>query len=220
MLISSYPHSGDGYNLKVRFPNSGLLLLRDKEKAPDKAKIIIDTPEGSTSYSVNIIKVSDFNINEIFEKQLYFLIPFYIFNYEKQLKQIDKDAKSINSLAELYGEIVEKLNREHTRGFLSEFSYSVIIDLITRVLNKLASNQKNVQQKVSDTMGGKILMDIPVIREYHRGLDEGIEQGRIRALAQMLAKGGTEDDLRRFHDATEDEIVQAKERLAESQNVV
>ncbi len=52
--------------------------------------------------------------------------------------------------------------------------------------------------------------------KYDRTLrEEGIKQGdstrRIKDLAQMLSRGGTEDDLRRFHDATDEEIEEAKE---------
>ncbi len=36
---------------------------------------------------------------------------------------------------------------------------------------------------------------------------------RIHDLAQMLSRGGTEADLRRFHDATDEEILEAKKEL-------
>ncbi|MCR5279270.1 MAG: hypothetical protein K6E19_07485, partial [Lachnospiraceae bacterium] len=54
-----------------------------------------------------------------------------------------------------------------------------------------------------------------LIREEERaeGREEGLEQGRIKALAQMLSRGGTEEDLKRFHDASEDEIKLAKQEL-------
>ncbi len=39
------------------------------------------------------------------------------------------------------------------------------------------------------------------------------ERMRIKDLAQMLSRGGTEADLRRFHDATEEEIQMAKKEL-------
>ncbi len=56
---------------------------------------------------------------------------------------------------------------------------------------------------------------------YDRGFTEGEIKGeasgekkaRINALVQMLSRGGTEDDLRRFLDATDEEIEQAKERM-------
>ena len=49
--------------------------------------------------------------------------------------------------------------------------------------------------------------------------EEGIAIGRakerLEALAQMLQNGGTDDDLRKFHNATDEEIMQAK-KIAEN----
>ena len=42
--------------------------------------------------------------------------------------------------------------------------------------------------------------------------EEGKEEGRIDALALMLSRGGTEADLRKFLDATDEEIALAKEQ--------
>ena len=39
--------------------------------------------------------------------------------------------------------------------------------------------------------------------------EEGSKERRIADLAQMLSRGGTEDDLRRFHDASDEEIAKA-----------
>ncbi len=45
---------------------------------------------------------------------------------------------------------------------------------------------------------------------YEDGFSNGENSRRISDLAQMLSRGGTEDDLRKFLDATEDEIAKAK----------
>lgn len=41
----------------VRFPHSGLLMLRNNSKTPDKAEVVIETPEGGISYEIPIIRV-------------------------------------------------------------------------------------------------------------------------------------------------------------------
>ena len=43
------------------------------------------TPGGCVSYPVRVMKVKEYDIDEIFEKNLLFLIPFYIFSYESSL---------------------------------------------------------------------------------------------------------------------------------------
>ena len=44
------------------------------------------------------------------------------------------------------------------------------------------------------------------------GREEGRKEARIGDLVQMLSRGGTEEDLRKFLDATDEEIMRAKER--------
>lgn len=173
----------DRKTLKVRFPHSGLLLLRGSKRTPDKAEIVVETPGGNVTYPINIIKVSDFSIDEIFDKHLYLLIPFYIFNYESQLRTISKDEEKLNELAAVYDNIVERLNSEHEKGFLSALSYGVIINMTRRVLQKLAKKHTLVQKKVGDAMGGKVL-DLPEIRAYHQGKDEGYAAGMAEGEAE------------------------------------
>lgn len=171
-MIAADLAEGDERTIRVKFPLTGLLLLRESKKAPDKAEIIIETPEGSTSYHVNIIRESDFSIEAIFDDRLYFLIPFYIFNYEKELKDIDNDEKRLEELAKMYNDILKKLEDELRCGRLQDSSYSVIITVTHSVFYKLTMNHPNVQEKVGDIMGGKDL-ELPEVMFYKRGLEEG-----------------------------------------------
>lgn len=164
--------------IRVRFPHSGLLLLRESEKAPEKAEVIIETPEGSTSYHVVIMKESDFTIENIFDKQLYLMIPFYIFNYENELKDINNNEERLEDLTNLYREIVEKLDDELRNGRLQERSYGVIITVTHSVLYKLTMNHEKVQEKVGDIMGGKEL-ELPEVVLYKKGFEEGKVEGKL-----------------------------------------
>ncbi len=47
------------------------------------------------------------------------------------------------------------------------------------------------------------------------GIEQGLEQGRLNSLVQMLSRGGTEEDLRRFLDATDQEIEAARKKLSD-----
>ena len=50
--------------------------------------VTIKTPGGEVSYKVPVIKM-EYSIDEIFEKKLLFLIPFYIFIYEKEFPEME-----------------------------------------------------------------------------------------------------------------------------------
>ena len=169
------------YKTKVSFPNSGLLLLRSSADAPSKAEIEMVMPDGkSMSYYVPIVKMSDFTVDDIFRDKLYMLIPFYIFNYENQLSEIDKSKESIDRLMEIYNDIFERLEKEREKGNLSDLSYNVIIRLTHSVAYKFTMKQDNVQRKVGDVMGGKVL-DLPEFVLYDKGVADGIDIGKITA---------------------------------------
>ncbi len=171
----------EGDKLVVRFPNSGLLLLRNSKKTPQEAQIVMETPGGAVSYPIKILKVSDYSVEEIFEKHLYLLIPFYIFNYEKNLSTIAGDEIQTDVLAGVYNDIVERLNKEQEVGSLSAFSFSVIINMTKKVLDKLAHKHGTVRRKVGEQMGGRVL-DLPIIRAYHEAKDAA----RAELLTEMI----------------------------------
>ncbi len=166
----------EGNKLTVRFPQSGLLLLRGSKRTPENAQIAMKTPGGEVSYPVRIIKVSDFSVEEIFEKHLYLLIPYYIFNFEKDLSLIEEDEGRMSALAKVYDSIVYRMNEDQENGTLSALSYGVIISMTRKVLSKLTRKHETVHKKVGDSMGGKVL-DLPEIRAYHQGKDEGRAEG-------------------------------------------
>ena len=175
--IAKLDAEGDSTSLKVKIPYTGLLLLRESPKAPERVKIIIETPVGSTFYHVNIIRESDYSINYIFEKGLYLLIPFYIFNYEKEFSGINDDERRIQNMVDMYREIVDRLYTEVEKKQLSERSRNVIIKLTHKVIYKLLMKHERIQEKVGDFMGGKVL-DLPEIVGYRERKAEGRAEGR------------------------------------------
>ena len=142
-----------------------------------------------------------------------FLIPFYIFNFEKELKEINDDEKRIEELAKLYVNILQKLEDELRGGRLQDSSYSVIITVTHSVFYKLTMNHPNVQEKVGDIMGGKDL-ELPEVMFYRRGLEEGEAKG----FAEGEAKGEAErkalsEEIERLRK--ENELLKSKQLVNE-----
>ena len=99
----------ESHILTVTFPQSGILYLRGKEIQPDKMIIKLHTPGGDLSSAIPVMKLNLYTIDEIFEKKLYLLIPFYIFVYEKYFPIYDSDKKALVSLREKFERIRDKL---------------------------------------------------------------------------------------------------------------
>ncbi|WP_051226693.1 hypothetical protein [Butyrivibrio sp. MC2013] len=197
--------------LKLSFPNTGILLLRASKTVPDKVVIELLLPNNTeASYDVPLLKVSDYTIDDIFNRQLYMLIPYYIFNYENSLSEINEMPEKLEILSKEYHSIFDRLDGELEKGNLSAASYSAIIKLTASVAYKLTSKQKNVQEKVGDIMGGKIL-DLPEFRIYDQGKEEGFKEGVEEGIEKGLIKGRKEGKIiARYEDGMSIEAIAKK----------
>ena len=88
--------------LTVAFPNTAVLYLRTYKKTPDKMKYVIVTPGGTVQYNVPIMKVQTYSLDDIFEKGLLMLIPFYIFSHEKGFQEYNSNEQKLAELKAEY----------------------------------------------------------------------------------------------------------------------
>lgn len=207
--------------LRANFPNSGLLILRSRNEKPKELTVEINTPGGKVSYPVKVMCESDYDIDMIFEKKLYFLIPFYIFNYEKRLNEINKQGDEYNEFAKLYQSIHDRVNEAAEKGELSVFTKNVIMESTERVTAKFAKKQKRIVEKVGDIMGGRV-MDLEIIRVKHaaeelgwkEGMKEGIQKGMQEGVGESIVKLAEYNMSKDSSLSREDAIAQATAILA------
>ena len=84
----------EGWKLKVRIPNSGVLYLRSTKGTPERMEIEIETPGGTVSYDVKTMRMKDYSLADIFRKDLDFLVPFYPFNISRSFSVCESRASS------------------------------------------------------------------------------------------------------------------------------
>lgn len=77
-----------GNVLKVEIPRSAVLFLRSNRSTPDNMVIEMKTPGGTVCFDVMVLKTQRYSIDDIFDKGLLFLIPFYIFSHERGLRNM------------------------------------------------------------------------------------------------------------------------------------
>ena len=114
-------HTIDGAGLTASFPHSGVLALRYAKSAKDTMKITVVTPGGQVSYTVPIIKVQQYSLNELFEKKLLFFLPFYIFSHEKELPECESDETKLEQLKDIYRGIRTRLDELQKAGEIDAF---------------------------------------------------------------------------------------------------
>lgn len=143
--------------LTVTFPNTAVLYLRTYKNTPDKMKYVIITPGGTVRYDVPVMKVQNYTLDDIFEKRLLLLIPFYIFSYEKSFPEYNSSGQKLEELKSEYQGILERLDGLERRGVVGAFEKRTIIDLTGDVIKEIAQKYENVQKGVGDIMRGALI---------------------------------------------------------------
>lgn len=151
------------------------------------------------SYNVPVLKVRQYSADELFEKHLFFLIPFHIFVYEKDFNEIEQNDEKLKKLEAEYTYITKHLNEASHAGILSEYTKAAILEMSRKVVKHLAAKYKKIEKGVNLNMGGKVLnyraKDI-----LNRGRAEGEEQTKIQIATKLLTCG---NDIKSVADITE-----------------
>lgn len=132
------------------------------------------------------MKAQKYTIDEIFEKRLLLLIPFYIFSHEDRFEEYEKDETKLKVLKKEYEQIKNRLEEFQNQKIISEYTRCTIIDMSNKVLEHIAKKYDSVRKGVKDVMGGKVLeYEAKAIK--NEGIEEGIEKG-IRGTVSILKK--------------------------------
>ena len=174
--------------LTVQFPDSAIVSLRHTKNTPEEMIVKVLTPGGRVSYTVPVLKVKRYTIHELFEKKLFFLIPFHIFAYEKNFKELEENKKKLKQLEAEYASIRERLEIACQMGDLNRYAKAAILDMSRKVIEHIAVKYKNVAKGVSRTMGGKVL-NYEAKDILNRGRREGEEYTKIQIATKLLNMG-------------------------------
>ena len=174
--------------LTVTFRNTAVMYLRAYKKTPDKMKYVIITPGGTVQYDVPIMKVQSYSLDEIFEKRLLMLIPFYIFSHEKSFSEYNNNEDKLEELKAEYQIILERLDDLEKQGIIGAFDKRTIIDLSSDVINEIARKYENVQKGIGAMMRGP-LIQTEARTILNRGISQGISETKKETALRMLKMG-------------------------------
>ena len=164
------------------FPHAAVLYLRTETTTPSSIKMRIVTPGGDVSYEIPVVKVQDYGLDEIFEKRLLFLLPYYFLRYQLELLERDVDARL--ELRHTYQDIFQRLSLLEQGGEITEFTRQSIKAMIDKVAVFRAGKYAGVKKEVEEIMGGQILnYEAKDIR------NSGIREGKKLGIAEGISIG-------------------------------
>ena len=178
----------NGNILTVTLLHSAVLFLRHHASTPETLKIRMVTPGGTVEYDVQVMKSQQYTLEEIFEKNLLLLIPFYIFSHETRFDEYEKHKTKLKTLQEDYEQIKNKLEELLNQGVISEYTRCTLMDMSNKVLEHIAAKYDSVREGVKAVMGGKVLeYEAKTIKR--EGIEEGIKEG-IKGTVSILKNLG------------------------------
>lgn len=169
-----------GYDYTIKYPNSCVLYLRHNNNTPDYITVNVVLPNKSSFiYKTPIVKVQNYDIDDIFEKKLLAFLPYYIMRYGKrQLEEIESDSDKRKVFVEIYEKIFNKV-QELSDTNLSEFEILKIRDYILKILEWVAREEPKIKKEVHD-MCGKVI---------RTKVDDVFDDGK-KDMAINMYKGG------------------------------
>ena len=191
---------------------------------PDRLKVVIQVPgkctggaEGTAEigYEIAVLKNKAYTIDEIIQKRLYFLIPFFIFNYD-HLERYEADAGLLAEMCGGFEELYRRLSEERSSGRISEHAYQMVVILAEKVKQQYTAGYRKVRKEVSRLMGGQVLTEIEPIKSYLRGMREGRAEGRSEGRAEGREEGRAEGSLHTLVHLVNKQILSVEEAAREA----
>ena len=173
---------------RVYIPQTAILSLRSTKNTPSEMVLEIIMENGSGSSKVRVMKLSDYSVDAIFEKNLYLLIPFLLFNYEKRFESIKNHDEEYKALIEDVRSVYQRLD-ESEFPLLDAYVKSTLRAMTHSVVNALAKKYPRIQEGVNEVVGGRIIEHeaLKIKREgFQEGISEGRKEGRKEGADDML----------------------------------
>lgn len=198
---------------RMYFPASCILYLRGTS-CRKLLSIEIVMPDGTlTKYKVPAIYVGHYTKDEILQKRLFFLLPFYIMRYEKIA--LDTEHPKLQKMLKEYQEIEKCLEAEFLEDG-KEKAYRDLMELILRISDYILRNQEEAKKGLGDVMGGKVLeleSDRLIQKGIQQGLTQGLEQGLTQSVLALFRKGKNAEEIADLLDLTLEHVKKIQDQL-------
>ena len=196
----------DKMKLTVHVPQVAILSLRSTVSTPNEMELEIVMESGSCRSAIRVMKLSDYDADQIFAKKLYLLIPFLLFNYEKHFDQLEKREEDYNGLIALFRSVFHRVDQlipsdDDEATYIDLFSSKALRAMTHTVVNGLAGKYPKIQEGVNAVVGGNII-EFEALKIKREGMREGRRQGEANAYhdtaERMINAGKPGDEIAAF----------------------
>ena len=168
------------YRDRAVLPESGVLFLRKTVKK----KLFIEVADDNHSFQHEIhpLVLADYTIDKLVQRRLYILIPFYLFNHEKDLKKYSSDKACRKRVRKAMRQMIDALKEGLEKEEILPVDYDLLTDMMKVVTEGLTKKYRKAKKELDEIMDSYIYTT-PSDRIYFQGRrdgkDEGFDEGKI-----------------------------------------
>lgn len=207
--------------LRFQFPQSCMVCVRQGIEQEESLKLRIVMPNGQEAlYEIPVVQAQSFSKEDIFQKRLLILIPFYVLRYEKDIKSGKNEI--LDRLEQEYEYIKEQLIEEGNSINEPRLYYDLAV-LSQRILDYVGRDNRDYKERMGSIMGGVILeMESDKIwdRAWNKAWDKAGQYAdwrrQILSIDNMVKKMKMSlEEACEIQDITVDDYQKAKEFVKE-----
>ena len=185
----------------LELPEPYIIVLEESENVPDSYDVILKQKNGSAmNYTCRVLKYWNYDLETLYEKNMYLLFPLKIFELRKRIHGYRKRKENTGNSGEL-----KRTIRDDIVGLVDNiFKYSDNVYLENKITiedyNEFSIIVENLFEHLNyelDT-SGEIEKEVMVLvktfydkRVEERGIAIGIEKGIEKGLEKGIAEGET-----------------------------
>ena len=178
-----------GNRLTIKFPRSSVVYLRHTRNTPDNLVIVIGMKDGSIMQRIPVMKLQNYTLKELFEKNLLILIPFHIFVYENQFMLYNENTEQLEEFKQVYKRIAAHLHMLVEDGVIDGYDAYLIASMTVKVAEHLAKAYENVVKGVKEAVMDDGYIDYPGRKEYLAAREEGRTEGILHTYISLIKDG-------------------------------
>ena len=196
----------------IPLPFSGVLFLRRPKDG--NLYVIIQIGKNYLLYQIDTIVLADYTIEDLVNKDLYILVPFYLFNHEKDIAKYNTDAACRKRVIEAMRKMVQAINKGLKEDRFLIFDYGILTAMMKTVTEGLTKQNKEIEKELDKIMSEGVLK-IPGKEYCLRVKDQYISEGRAEGINEnkrnnaltMLKDGKLSiDDISRYSGLSKEEV--------------
>jgi hypothetical protein len=213
------PRTGEDGVLTITFPQMRVLYWETTKKPPDNLTLRIVFPDLSGhDFVVPAFKVLEHEVEELEERRLALLLPFYVLKYRKAVKAAKSEAERLALLPAMEGtlrRLLEAIGGLRAAGILTEADEEIILGEIDILYTELYEPYKGFRE-------AKAMVDERIMTRFDKlrmevraeAIAEGRAEGEARGRAEGEAKGKVEVARNLFKAGVSEDIITRATGLA------